>query len=380
MPLGRRIDPMATVFIEKRTGKRGISYAVRYKDPETLRNRYFKGCKKKKDALSEAARLREILDKGKLPVRPKKKHLSHMNFSDVAKSLENAWLEKLAEKDISQVTYDGYRMRLGFLEDVFGSRLLCDITESEIKAFRILQFNEKSAATSNRNLFVLKQVFKLGAALKVVPVDVTKNIHYLGEQEHERNSFLEPRDIERLVVASQKTRAKFYLPALIYLGAEHGTSRQEALNLSWGDIRFDYQGAGLIKLFRSKNRHERTEFLMPRTRDALLSWKDHLAWMRKRKRIHNIKGDAVFCRLNGEPITRFDKAWRKVCGIAGITNFHYHDLRHTFCSNLILSGADLKVVKDMIGHRELSTTDRYSHLTAVHKQLNQKRLAEHYAR
>jgi site-specific recombinase XerD len=68
-----------------------------------------------------------------------------------------------------------------------------------------------------------------------------------------------------------------------------------------------------------------------------------------------------------------------VLKIAGMDDFHYHDLRHTFCSNLILSGSDLKEVKDMIGHKDLSTTDRYSHLTAVHKKQNQERLAEHYA-
>ncbi len=59
------------------------------------------------------------------------------------------------------------------------------------------------------------------------------------------------------------------MPALIYLGAEHGASKQEALSLLWKDINFDYKGVGLIKLFRSKNTHKRTELLMPRTREAL---------------------------------------------------------------------------------------------------------------
>jgi hypothetical protein len=46
MPLERRISPMATVFIEKREGKRGIKYAVRYKDPVTFKNKFFKTCVK----------------------------------------------------------------------------------------------------------------------------------------------------------------------------------------------------------------------------------------------------------------------------------------------------------------------------------------------
>jgi len=56
----------------------------------------------------------------------------------------------------------------------------------------------------------------------------------------------------------------------------------------------------------------------------------------------------------------------------------YHDLRHTFCSNLILSGSDLKDVKEMIGHSDLAMTDRYSHLTNRHKQIRQDELARYY--
>jgi len=65
--------------------------------------------------------------------------------------------------------------------------------------------------------------------------------------------------------------------------------------------------------------------------------------------------------------------------LSGIENFHFHDLRHTFCSGLILSGASLKEVKEMIGHSDISMTDRYSHLSLNHKLFRQSKLAEHYA-
>ena len=84
--------------------------------------------------------------------------------------------------------------------------------------------------------------------------------------------------------------------------------------------------------------------------------------MRKKKRIEPVENKFVFYRLNGIHIKRFGMAWRNVCALAGLDDFHYHDLMHTFCSSLILSGSNLKEVKDMIGHRDLSTTDRYSHL------------------
>jgi site-specific recombinase XerD len=87
----------------------------------------------------------------------------------------------------------------------------------------------------------------------------------------------------------------------------------------------------------------------------------------------------IFCRINGDPIKRFDSAWRNVCKLAKLPELHFHDLRHTFCSNLLLSGADLKQVKEMIGHKDIAMTDRYAHLTLNHKRSYQNKLAEHYA-
>ena len=70
---------------------------------------------------------------------------------------------------------------------------------------------------------------------------------------------------------------------------------------------------------------------------------------------------------------------RKVCEAAGLEDFHFHDLRHTYCSNLLLSGSDLKDVKDMIGHADLAITDRYSHLVISSNLQRQENLAEFYS-
>ena len=117
---------------------------------------------------------------------------------------------------------------------------------------------------------------------------------------------------------------------------------------------------------------------MPRTREALMSWKQHLEFKRRKDNVAEIKSDHVFCRIDGTPIKNFNKAWWATRREAGIKDFHFHDLRHTFCSNLIISGSDLKDAKEMIGHSDISMTDRYSHLTALHKRYRQERLAEHY--
>nr|WP_320013305.1 site-specific integrase [uncultured Desulfobulbus sp.] len=215
----------------------------------------------------------------------------------------------------------------------------------------------------------------LNAALE----NPASRIKKLSERAHERNRFLRPQEISVLIEAAKTTKAKNYLPALIYLGCEHGASKQEALSLRWSDIKFDYEDTGLISFHRTKTDNERTEYLMPNTRDALLHWQSHQASVRKRRGITPVDSDLVFSHFDGTPIKCFNKAWWAALKAASIQDFHFHDLRHTFCSNLLLAGGTLKDAKEMIGHKDVSMTDRYSHLTLEHKTSRQRQLAEYYS-
>lgn len=67
-----------------------------------------------------------------------------------------------------------------------------------------------------------------------------------------------PSGLNALIEASEQTKAKFYLSALICLGTEHGVSRQEALSLKLKDLDLDYDGIGLMYLHRTKNGMDRT--------------------------------------------------------------------------------------------------------------------------
>jgi integrase len=201
---------------------------------------------------------------------------------------------------------------------------------------------------------------------------------YLSEKQHVRNEFLTPPQLDCLLEASQQVRSKDLFPAVICLGAEHGASKQEILDLKWSDVDFDYEGRGRIRFFRTKNRRERTEYLMPRTKQALLEWRKHQDWMRRKKRIEDKGLGFVYSKLDGRRLDGFNRSWRKIRTVAGFPKLHFHHLRHTFCSNLILSGGDLKDAKEMIGHGDLKMTDRYAHLTSMRKLSRQIDLARFY--
>jgi len=83
----------------------------------------------------------------------------------------------------------------------------------------------------------------------------------------------------------------------------------------------------------------------------------------------NCYGDFLFLWPWGDPIgkvTVYD-AFKKVCSAAKIENFRFHDLRHAFASHLVTQGVDLVTVKELLGHKTINMTNRYTHLAQEHK-------------
>jgi integrase len=70
----------------------------------------------------------------------------------------------------------------------------------------------------------------------------------------------------------------------------------------------------------------------------------------------------------GQPFKGVKTAFKKALRDAGIDDFHFHDLRHTFASQVLMKGGNLKDVQELLGHKTLAMTLRYSHLTQEHKR------------
>ena len=66
------------------------------------------------------------------------------------------------------------------------------------------------------------------------------------------------------------------------------------------------------------------------------------------------------------PVSRIDRAFKGALDGAGIEDFEFHDLRHTFASHLIMRGARLKEVQALLGHKTMTMTLRYAHLSLEH--------------
>jgi site-specific recombinase XerD len=74
----------------------------------------------------------------------------------------------------------------------------------------------------------------------------------------------------------------------------------------------------------------------------------------------------VFQRKSGEKFRKMRTGYENALKRAGLSGVRFHDLRHTFASHLVMGGVDIRTVQELLGHKDISMTMRYSHLAPDH--------------
>jgi len=99
------------------------------------------------------------------------------------------------------------------------------------------------------------------------------------------------------------------------------------------------------------------------------------AW--KKQSAKTSQGDLIFpSPVTGKTLKDVKKAWHTVLKEAKIENFRWHDMRHDFASQLVMKGVDLNTVRELMGHKNITTTQIYAHLAPEHKLKAVELLAE----
>ena len=141
----------------------------------------------------------------------------------------------------------------------------------------------------------------------------------------------------------------------VVLALATGARRGEILGLRWKDVDFK---RNRIVLEHTKN-HERRALPLSRHALAVL---DTL----KRSPVRRIDTDLVFPKDGSDKPADLRYHWRRALEQAGITDFRFHDLRHSAASYLAMDGASLAEIAEVLGHKTLAMVKRYSHLSEQH--------------
>ena len=249
---------------------------------------------------------------------------------------------------------------LTVLKRHFSGKYLHEITPHLIEKFKSDRMQEikitpkgkkkKSLkpATVNRHLACLKSLFNKAIAWnKFTGPNPVRGVK-LFKENNQRLRFLEKEEINKLFSVCNKN-----LRSIVTVAVYTGMRRGEILGLKWRDLDIKQ---GVIYLHNTKNGEKRELPINEQVKTALIQVRKHP------------QSEYIFCKQDGSNVGDIKKSFLTAIRKSGIKDFHFHDLRHTFASQLIMSGADLNTVRELLGHKSIQMTLRYSHLSANHKQ------------
>ncbi len=263
-----------------------------------------------------------------------------------------------------------------------------DITLEQVRLFRLWlnRFqgrvnNELSRTTQNYHLIALRSFLKYLRKRDIESLAPEKI--ELAKQGDRQVEFLEGIDLERLLDAPLRTneseivklRDKAILELLFSTGlrvSELVNLKKEQINLSKDELSVKGKGGKVRLVFLSAQaKYHLKKYLDQRTDldPSLFVGHDRAAKGREKnqKKSHP---------LTARSVQRAVEYYRKVAGIS--KKVTPHTLRHSFATDLLSSGADIRAVQTMLGHSSITTTQVYTHITD--KQLKEVYRAFHSRR
>jgi len=176
------------------------------------------------------------------------------------------------------------------------------------------------------------------------------------------------RNVKKLKEDNQKTRylskdeekALFkelagHLVPITIIALQTGLRKGNILTMRWENVDFEH---GFIEVLKQENKgHKKIQMLISKKLLAEL------------KKLNPQKEGFIFINpKTGNPYKDIHNGFDKAVERAGITDFTFHDLRHTVATRLVTNGADIKTVQEFLSHSQISTTQRYAHATSDSKQ------------
>jgi len=235
------------------------------------------------------------------------------------------------------------------INPVFGSMYMDELKKQDVIGLISKMLETYAPGTVNRVVILLRYIYNL--AIRWETAGISKNPTAgipLLEENNQKERYLTPEEARKLVAAlkgSENKMLQFIIPMLILTGAR----KMEVQKARWEDINWE-QRIWRIPLTKSgKARH------VPISDGALMILES----------IPRIEGCPwIFPNPKTQkPYNSYYNSWNTVRKSVGLSDVRIHDLRHSFASFLVNSGRSLYEVQRILGHTQISTTQRYAHLS-----------------
>lgn len=268
-------------------------------------------------------------------------------------------------KNLSDKTITAYRSDISDFERFLQGS---PIGESSVLSYVQHLTTERNLKDSTicRKLISLKVFFEYLYEHNHIPANYFKNHSFRFKKERRLPKTLSTKEIEKLLgyaTKSSNTNPSWKTIrdlALIDILISTGIRIAEASNISINDIVYSERTI----LIHGKGRKQRLIYIScPQT------WSNLTSWLKIRK-TKKPQTDKVFINRYGSQlgIHGIEYVYNQMkinCGINATSTPHY--LRHTFATNLLTNGADLRSVQEILGHASVSTTEIYTEVSAKRK-------------